>query len=251
MNVADRLSRELLQQDFAADRPDTAELERYREAARNYARLENALVVLSDLRTDASLIFHGGCSLTLGTGDPGREERIGSIWERSILGRIHPDDLHGKYVRELRFLHFCRHRPPSKRFDYLLAGKLRMRDAAGGYLSVLHRMRYLPGSAGDSIRLALCLYQPLPFDLQGDATIVDTVTGQTVAFERHDHTQLLTERERQVLRLIDRGLASKQIARELCISIHTVSRHRHEILSKLRVRNSVEACRIGRELGIV
>ena len=63
--------------------------------------------------------------------------------------------------------------------------------------------------------------------------------------------KILSDRERQVLRLIDKGLMSKNIAERLSISINTVSRHRQEILSKLQVKNSIEACRIAKDLGLI
>lgn len=53
-----------------------------------------------------------------------------------------------------------------------------------------------------------------------------------------------------MLRLIDQGMMSKTIAEQLSISVNTVSRHRQEILKKLRVSNSIEACRIARELDL-
>ena len=64
-------------------------------------------------------------------------------------------------------------------------------------------------------------------------------------------SKILSDREIQVLRLIDKGLISKQIADTLSISIHTVSRHRQEILAKLQVRNSIEACRVAKDLGLL
>ena len=62
---------------------------------------------------------------------------------------------------------------------------------------------------------------------------------------------MLSPREKQILELVDKGLTSKDIARVLSISINTVSRHRQEILSKLQVKNSIEACRIAKGLKII
>ena len=45
----------------------------------------------------------------------------------------------------------------------------------------------------------------------------------------------------EILHLIREGRSSKQIADVLDISIHTVNRHRHNILEKLSVGNSHEA----------
>jgi two-component system, NarL family, nitrate/nitrite response regulator NarL len=51
----------------------------------------------------------------------------------------------------------------------------------------------------------------------------------------------LTAREREILRLIDRGLSNKEIARRLSIEISTVKNHVHHILAKLEVGRRTEA----------
>lgn len=50
---------------------------------------------------------------------------------------------------------------------------------------------------------------------------------------------LLTERELEIIRLIARELSTNQIAEELYISPATVETHRHNILKKLGVKNSI------------
>jgi DNA-binding NarL/FixJ family response regulator len=50
----------------------------------------------------------------------------------------------------------------------------------------------------------------------------------------------LTQRELEIIRLLSRGLTSKEIAKELFISIKTVDCHKNHILQKLRLKNSVE-----------
>lgn len=51
----------------------------------------------------------------------------------------------------------------------------------------------------------------------------------------------LTPREREVLVLIERGMANKQIARQLGIEVRTVKNHVHNVLEKLRVSRRGEA----------
>ena len=53
--------------------------------------------------------------------------------------------------------------------------------------------------------------------------------------------QRLTDRERQVLGLVGRGLPGKQVARHLGISPKTVERHKTRIFSKLGVANQTAA----------
>ncbi len=249
MDIVDRLNDELLRQDFSDGQRSMEES--CRLLARGYASVESALAVLSDMLSDNSRIYYGGFARTLGIAPAHDEHDIGSIWEEDILKRIYPDDLRAKYMLELRFFHFVKHLPRNRRGDYYLIEKLRMRDAHGDYISVLHRMFYISTPSESGIRFALCLYTPLPYDLPLDSGVVDSATGQVTRLERRDDERILSQREKEVLRLIDRGMMSKHIADALSISINTVSRHRQQILQKLKVKNSIEACRIAKDLGII
>jgi DNA-binding NarL/FixJ family response regulator len=50
----------------------------------------------------------------------------------------------------------------------------------------------------------------------------------------------LTERERQVIDLIEEGLSNKEIAARLHIAIHTVISHVHNVLEKLALHTRLE-----------
>ena len=54
---------------------------------------------------------------------------------------------------------------------------------------------------------------------------------------------LLTEREKEVIKLLMDGLTYRQIARQLDISKATVNSHMNNIYRKLRVNNRVQALR--------
>ena len=61
----------------------------------------------------------------------------------------------------------------------------------------------------------------------------------------------LTPREAEVLRLVARGRANQQIARDLSISASTVKRHVERIGGKLGVRDRVRAAVRAIELGLL
>lgn len=50
----------------------------------------------------------------------------------------------------------------------------------------------------------------------------------------------LTRREKEVVKCLMEGLSTKQIADKLCVSDHTVSNHRANILNKLEVVNTAQ-----------
>jgi DNA-binding NarL/FixJ family response regulator len=85
---------------------------------------------------------------------------------------------------------------------------------------------------------------------EGDAVFSPRLAGFVLdAFARPDapvadpELDQLTNREREVLRLLARGYAYKEIAKELFISIKTVETHVSNVLRKLQVSNRYELSR--------
>ncbi len=70
------------------------------------------------------------------------------------------------------------------------------------------------------------------------------------ADEPDDATPRLTERETEILRLVAKGLGSKQIAERLTISHRTVQNHTQNVLTKLQLHNRVELTRYAIEQGL-
>jgi DNA-binding NarL/FixJ family response regulator len=56
-----------------------------------------------------------------------------------------------------------------------------------------------------------------------------------------DETELLTQREKEILKALSRGLRYKEIADELSIGIETVRTHARNIYEKLQVQSRTEA----------
>ncbi|MBW8688220.1 helix-turn-helix transcriptional regulator [Chitinophaga sp. B61] len=180
--------------------------------------------------------------------------QIDSIWEEDIFSRIHPDHLLEKHLLELRFFRLLKSLPPVERADYQVNSYLRMRNNQEEYVSVQHRMFYLHSNNEGSISLALCLYnfgvnQLSPDNYHG--TILNTQTGKVIKSDNQQFSNILSFREKELLQLIKIGKSSKEIAALLSISINTVNRHRQNILEKLHVRNSLEACRIADAIALL
>ena len=61
----------------------------------------------------------------------------------------------------------------------------------------------------------------------------------------------LSERELQVLRLLDSAMTSEEIAGELFVSVHTIRTHIRNIYGKLDVHRRIEAIQKARNLGLI
>jgi two-component system, LuxR family, response regulator DctR len=74
---------------------------------------------------------------------------------------------------------------------------------------------------------------------------VQSVKAQRSLRQRHDE---LTDRERDVVRLVTEGLPNKLIADQLSISVRTVEVHRARVFDKMGVKSAVELTNILRNL---
>jgi DNA-binding NarL/FixJ family response regulator len=59
-----------------------------------------------------------------------------------------------------------------------------------------------------------------------------------------DPTAPLSQRQREVLGMLQRGMTNAEIAAELCIEVGTVKNHVHNLLGKLNVKNRQEAAEV-------
>jgi DNA-binding NarL/FixJ family response regulator len=73
--------------------------------------------------------------------------------------------------------------------------------------------------------------------------VLDAFTQHPAAPVHDPELDLLTAREREVLRLLARGYAYKEIAAELFISVKTVETHASSVLRKLQMSNRYELSR--------
>jgi DNA-binding NarL/FixJ family response regulator len=73
--------------------------------------------------------------------------------------------------------------------------------------------------------------------------VLDAFTQNPAAPVSDPELDLLTAREREVLRLLARGYAYKEIAAELFISVKTVETHASSVLRKLQMSNRYELSR--------
>lgn len=254
MNIVSTLSEQLLRQPFSKGEDEFNILSKYQQIAYGYSLVENSMAVLSDLKANKSYIYNGSVAEKLGIAEKGSAKNINSIWEEDIFDRIHPDDLLMKHSLELQFFHLLKSMPLEERQDYYVRSKMRMKNNDGEYMAIQHRMFYVSGCIVGNLWLSLCLYDFLPVKQEFDVSeglIINSSTGEILQPDVNKCNNILSKREKEILSLIEKGKMSKDIAETLSISIYTINRHRQNILEKLRVKNSLEACRVAKLMGLL
>ncbi|MBC5768045.1 response regulator [Ramlibacter albus] len=113
-----------------------------------------------------------------------------------------------------------------------------VRSGAAGYL--------IKDAAVEELGLALDALR------RGDVYLSPAVTRKlTQAFSGNRPSPGLTSRQTQILRMIALGRSSKEIARELDLSIKTVETHRTQIMDRLEIRDLAGLVRYAVRSGLV
>ena len=243
-----QLDEKLLKHDFSCKERYTQAYASAKRMAENYASVENALVVLSNMMLDVCYICYGRLGRAMGLGET--NEEVDSIWEKKVLDHVHPDDVTEKITRELQFHSFIMQQPINQRPNYYMQHLVRIETSQGNYLTLRHRILYLDYDDSGNLLLTLCLYNVIK-ENAGPTGIICSMDDTLVKESNIIMHGLLTGRECEILELIRQGLASKQIADQLCISANTVNNHRQNIMHKLHCKNTTEAIDVARRLGLL
>ncbi len=211
------------------------------------ARLDDDCRVVTDAAADRCYIYGGGLARLLGLNP--REgsycDTFGSSDEDILYGRMHPEDLVEKRMLEYEFFKYADMLPQAAKLSCKALCRIRIRNLEGNYILIDNSTQVLRLTPGGRIWLILCCYKLSPDAERGEGIsprIQNLATGEIAAMNLHGRrAEVLSGREKEILLLIKSGKLSKQIAGILGISVHTVNRHRQNILSKLSVGNSVEA----------
>ena len=178
-------------------------------------------------------------------------ERQGDYLE----SRIHPDDRTQLAALQVTLGQFIYSLPFEQRNNYSNIYSFRILNANQQYIRATSRHQVLEQDRNGKAWLIIGNMDISPDQKKSemvDCTVLNLKNGElfspSLSFQPSTN---LTNREIEVLCLIQKRLLSKEIADRLCISIHTVNIHGQNLLRKLGVQNSIEAIRLGQEIGLL
>ena len=169
-------------------------------------------------------------------------EYIEASQEINIEKLVHPDDLEVVRRIDKKVWEFLDTLPEEEKLTYKYIYEMRVLER-GKYVRMIYQMRIL--AFKDDNFLGMGIIDIAPEQSANTSVrfqIKNCLTDEIVPFAIESATDtLLTPREREILALAKEGMFSKEISEKLNISIHTVNRHRQNILEKLQVDNMIEA----------
>lgn len=222
------------------------EIERSRILINDFVSIRESCAIITDASSDRCYLSGGSLAHLLGITDSFKfNASLDSSDEDLIYNRMHPEDLVEKRMLEYEFFKAVDDMPKSKKTSYKATCRIRIANRDGQYIHIDNSTQILKTSPRGKIWLILCCYDLSPDQNPTSGIfprIIDNIGGQITDLPLSEKRgNILSDREKEILRLIQAGKPSKQIADALGISIHTVNRHRQNILEKLSVGNSIEA----------
>lgn len=227
----------------AAEGGDTL-VDEAKAQASAYAQATEGIAVISDYSKNVCHIYSGKFGQVFFCLPPYLFDDH-SAFEDIIFHRVLKEDLLERHVLELRFLNFLKTLPADKRLDYQASCLMRLPvNVSGKIVTILHTTRQIGCLPDGSALCGICTHIPIPQPYKDrSGGIVNIATGEAMGSEQYEEStsNLLSRRQTEVLSLLAKGMASKQIAERLYISLNTVNRHRQDILLALRVSNTAAA----------
>lgn len=165
-----------------------------------------------------------------------------------IMECIHPDDRAWFLNCQDAAGSFLKGLTPQKQMKYKLRFDYRMRKKNGEYVRLMQQVVVIHNDDEGRILRTLIVLTDISH-LKKDGTAVMSYIGmdgepsylnvdvKSLFFEKN---QLLSKREKEVLHLMAEGQLSKQIAKSLHISKHTVDSHRKNLLRKTGAVSTAE-----------
>jgi DNA-binding CsgD family transcriptional regulator/PAS domain-containing protein len=162
------------------------------------------------------------------------------------LSLVHPDDIDGLLFMLNKKYEYLSSVPVARRLEHRSNMDYRCRKADGTHVRLLMRSQILDFNKAEKRLLRLLLVNDITHLVKDNFKMVNIVLDKAHEFIytydvltktiQKDH--FLSKRELEILHLLRIGLESKDIAKNLFISVHTVETHRRNMLEKTNMKNT-------------
>lgn len=227
-------------------------LERYKSYVELLSRVNNSCVFLIEYNNS---FLYTSPNFNTFFGYDIEKLKDPSIEHNYLEKNIHPDDFMVFVTIQKRLVSFWYSLPIENRKDYKHIFEFRILNSNSEYVRVISQHQVLEVDALGNPYLVLGVVDLSPDQRNMDEIkfrLVNIKTGEIIPFPLTEEANIkLTKREIEILKLVNKGMFSKEISDNLSISVHTVNNHRQNILQKMNTDNVVEAINYARKLGLL
>jgi DNA-binding CsgD family transcriptional regulator len=164
-----------------------------------------------------------------------------------FFDRIHPEDQPFVLSFENFIGTFYANLPTEKIPCYKTRYDYRVRKSNGEYLRILQQVVVIDYDDEGFFYKTLCVHTDIS-DLKVEGKPLLSIIGidgepsyiNINVEQKYIATSFLTRREKQIINLLIAGKVSKEIACELCLSLHTIDTYRKKILKKTGTSTTAE-----------
>jgi DNA-binding CsgD family transcriptional regulator len=175
-----------------------------------------------------------------------------------LLNYIHPNDRQKLQGAEYQlFLNQIKSMNEDQLKDARFSKNFRLKHKNGNYIQCLDQSVLLDRDDQNDRFLVVGILIDISIFKTDDEVIftiseyTPTNDQQLISTQKIKAKTTITEREKEILKLLLNGFSSKEIAVSLKISIHTANTHRGNLLVKFKCKNTKELIHLARKEGIV
>ncbi len=166
------------------------------------------------------------------------------------MSLVHSDHtkIYNRYVLPIMFKYYLLYAIKRRVLDLRFSYTFQIKKSNGEYIWALHYMNAIHSNKmGFPTHTSVYLSDITEFKFDDNINISVSAKGTDGIFKQvysriyaKHNTFTFSDRELEVLELIAKGQTSKEISETLNLSIHTVIRHRKNMMGKAQVKNSSE-----------
>ena len=245
----------LTQQQFVEEELEYASFNNHIPTLQALATIGNSGISVFDLYKKEHIFYSQNFGILLGYNWQEIVEKGQSFFDN----KIHPDDYTELMKNGISLLKLFYQFTTDEKSNYKLINEYRILNAENKYIKVLEQHQVLELDKYGNLWLTLSTIDISPnqdIDTEIKCQLLNFKTGKLIPFIEENKTSesvsdVLSQREIQILQLVKDGYLSKEISNKLSISVHTVNTHRQRLLEKLGANNSIEAVAFASKRGLV
>lgn len=250
-NIEEIFFKYLLQYTFNEEDLDYSVIQQHTTVLQTLSDIGNSGVSVFDICKREMIFYSSNYGKLLGY-SPSDYEKSGQLFFDS---KIHPDDKMKLCLNGITTMKLFDNFSSDEKLNHKLINEYRILNAQNKYIRLIEQHQILELDKKGQIWLLMSIVDISPDQEEYDgikSQFLNFRTGQMIPLETAQKPQIeLTNREKEILKLVKGGYLSKEISNKLSISVHTVNTHRQRFLEKLGANNSFEAIMFASKLGFL